>query len=47
MAWYDRFFKKDKINKRGYEGALIDRLRNDFVGSTQSADSEIRFSIRK
>ena len=47
MAWYDRLFKKEKISKRRYEGALIDRLRNDFVGSTQSADSEIRYSIRK
>ena len=47
MAWYDRFFKRQKLNKRRYEGALIDRLRNDFVGSTQSADSEIRYSIRK
>ena len=47
MAWYDRFFKKQNMKKRRYEGALVDRLRNDFVGSTQSADSEIRFSIRK
>jgi len=46
MGIFDRFFKKD-FKKRRYDGALIDRLRNDFVGSTQSADSEIRFSIRK
>lgn len=46
MGIFDRFFKKP-MKKRRYDGALIDRLRNDFVGSTQSADSEIRFSIRK
>ena len=38
MAWYDRFLKNKKIQKRRYEGALFDRLRNDFVSSSGSAD---------
>ena len=46
MAWYDNIFKRKKIQKRRYEGALFDRLRNDFVASSQSADSELRYSLR-
>jgi lambda family phage portal protein len=46
MGIFDRFFKKENLKKRQYNGALIDRLRNDFVGSTKSSDSEIRYNIR-
>jgi lambda family phage portal protein len=46
MAWYDRFLKNKKIQKRRYEGALFDRLRNDFVSSSGSADQEIRYNLR-
>ena len=46
MAWYDRFLKRKNLKKRRYDGALFDRLRNDFISSSGSADQEIRYNLR-
>ena len=44
MAFWDRFFKKRK--RRSFQGANTNRLMNDFLTTTLSADSEIKGSIR-
>ena len=44
--WYE-FFKKDRIKKRGFDGAGSGRLLNDFVGTTRSLDDLLKNDIRK
>lgn len=47
MAFWDRFRRKEetKINRRSYAGARGGRLFGDFGGSSNSADSELRFTL--
>ena len=44
MGIFDKIFRKRK--KRNYVGANTNRLFNDFVTTTLSADSEIKGSIK-